>query len=249
MRNLILTDAVIGPERDVILEERRSRIENSPDALLVEEIDATLYQNQPYRIPVIGWMHEMEQLNRVDAVAFYDKYYAPNNAVLVVAGDVDAATVKTPRREDLRQGAARPGAAAARPPDRAGAEHQAHGDAARSARQRAELPEVMGGAVLPHRQGRRGGGARPALRDPRRRRAQPHLPAAGGQDGHRLGRRRFLFGHVSSTTPASRSTARRAARPASSRSKARSMPRSSRSSRTASPTASWRRPRTATCAR
>ena len=95
MRNLILTDDVIGPERDVILEERRSRIENSPEALLSEEMDATLYQNQPYRIPVIGWMHEMEQLNRVDATAFYDKYYAPNNAVLVVAGDVDAATVKT----------------------------------------------------------------------------------------------------------------------------------------------------------
>ena len=104
-----------------------------------EEIDATLFQNQPYRIPVIGWMHEMEQLNRVDAIAFYDKYYAPNNAVLVVAGDVDAATVKSARRKDLRQGAARPGAAAAHPPDRAGAEHQAHGDAARSACQRASF--------------------------------------------------------------------------------------------------------------
>ena len=67
MRNLILTDAVIGPERDVILEERRSRIENSPEALLDEEIDATLYQNHPYRIPVIGWMHEIEKLNRADA--------------------------------------------------------------------------------------------------------------------------------------------------------------------------------------
>ena len=77
MRNLILTDEVIGPERDVILEERRSRIENSPDALLGEEVDATLYQNHPYRIPVIGWMQEMEKLNRTDAVAFYDRYYAP----------------------------------------------------------------------------------------------------------------------------------------------------------------------------
>jgi zinc protease len=94
MRNLILTDAVIGPERDVILEERRSRIENSPEALLGEEIDATLYQNHPYRIPVIGWMHEMEKLNRTDAVAFYDRYYAPNNAILVVAGDVDATAVR-----------------------------------------------------------------------------------------------------------------------------------------------------------
>jgi zinc protease len=94
MRNLILTDQVIGTERDVVLEERRSRIENNPEALLSEEVDATLYQNQPYRIPVIGWMHEMEQLNRTDAVEFYNHYYAPNNAILVVAGDVDPATVK-----------------------------------------------------------------------------------------------------------------------------------------------------------
>ncbi|MEO3386252.1 pitrilysin family protein [Mesorhizobium sp. CAU 1741] len=94
MRNLVLTDEVIGPERDVVIEERNSRIENSPQALHGEELNATLYQNHPYRIPVIGWMHEMEQLNRADAVDFYDRYYAPNNAVLVVAGDVDAETVR-----------------------------------------------------------------------------------------------------------------------------------------------------------
>lgn len=94
MRNLILTDAVIGPERDVVLEERRSRIENNPEALLSEEVDATLYQNHPYRVPVIGWMQEMEKLNREDAVAFYDRYYAPNNAILIVAGDVDAKDVR-----------------------------------------------------------------------------------------------------------------------------------------------------------
>jgi zinc protease len=94
MRNLILTDAVIGPERDVILEERNTRVENDPSALLEEESQATLYQNHPYRIPVIGWKHEIEQLNRTDAVAFYDRYYAPNNAVLVVAGDVTEETVK-----------------------------------------------------------------------------------------------------------------------------------------------------------
>ncbi|MBX3581596.1 MAG: insulinase family protein [Rhizobiaceae bacterium] len=94
MRNLILTDAVIGPERDVVLEERRMRIETSPEALLSEEVEATLYQNHPYRVPVIGWMHEIEKLNRTDAVAFYDQYYAPNNAILVVAGDVDADHVR-----------------------------------------------------------------------------------------------------------------------------------------------------------
>ncbi|WFU92247.1 pitrilysin family protein (plasmid) [Rhizobium sp. CC1099] len=112
MRHLVLTDAVIAPERDVILEERRSRVEDNPEALLDEEMRATLYQNHPYRIPVIGWMHEMEQLNRGDAVAFYDRYYAPNNAILVVAGDVDAATVSwlaekiygaVPRGRDLPQ--------------------------------------------------------------------------------------------------------------------------------------------------
>ncbi|RWB54804.1 pitrilysin family protein [Mesorhizobium sp.] len=94
MRNLILTDDVIKTERDVILEERRSRIDGSPQAVLDEEVDATLWQNQPYRIPVIGWMQEMEQLNRTDAKAFYDSYYRPNNAVLVVAGDVDPDAVK-----------------------------------------------------------------------------------------------------------------------------------------------------------
>ncbi|WP_416223180.1 M16 family metallopeptidase [Tianweitania sp.] len=94
MRNLVLTDAVIGPERDVILEERRMRIEGDPSALLQEEMSATLYQNHPYRIPVIGWMQEMEELNRADAIDFYNRYYAPNNAVLVVAGDVDVEGVK-----------------------------------------------------------------------------------------------------------------------------------------------------------
>ena len=94
MRNLVLTDEVIKPERDVVLEERRSRIDNNPGSILAEELDATLYQNSPYGIPVIGWKREIEQLNRKDAIAFYDRYYAPNNAILIVAGDVDAAEVR-----------------------------------------------------------------------------------------------------------------------------------------------------------
>ena len=94
MRNLILSDEVISTERDVILEERRSRIDNEPEALLDEEVSATLWQNQPYRIPVIGWKQEMEELNRTDAIAFYNRYYRPNNAVLVVTGDVQPDAVK-----------------------------------------------------------------------------------------------------------------------------------------------------------
>src|SRR5690606_30429757 len=99
MTNLVLTDEVIGPERDVIIEERNSRVENDPSALLGEEVNATLYQNHPYRIPVIGWMHEIAQLNRADAIDFYRRYYAPNNAVLVVAGDVDPADVRQMAQE------------------------------------------------------------------------------------------------------------------------------------------------------
>lgn len=110
MRNLVLTDDVIGPERDVILEERRMRVDNSPEALLDEEVDATMYQNNPYGVPVIGWMHEIEKLNRVDAVDFYNHYYEPNNAIVIVAGDVtpEAALAmaertygKVPRGPDL----------------------------------------------------------------------------------------------------------------------------------------------------
>ncbi|WP_353642794.1 pitrilysin family protein [Mesorhizobium sp. WSM2239] len=93
MFNLVLTDDDIETERDVVLEERRSSVDNDPQAVLQEEIDATLWRNHPYRIPVIGWMHEMEKLNRTDALTFYG-LYTPKNAVLVVTGDVEPETVK-----------------------------------------------------------------------------------------------------------------------------------------------------------
>ncbi|WP_298496654.1 pitrilysin family protein [uncultured Maritimibacter sp.] len=88
MRNLLLTPEDIATERDVILEERAMRIDNNPSALLNEQMSAALFMNHPYGIPLIGWRHEMETLEREDALAFYKKYYAPNNAILVVAGDV-----------------------------------------------------------------------------------------------------------------------------------------------------------------
>jgi len=94
MENLILNDGVIGPERQVIIEERRMRTDNSPAAMLAEEARATLYLNSPYRNPVIGWKQEMENLSREDAIAFYDRFYTPNNAVLIIAGDVDAEKVR-----------------------------------------------------------------------------------------------------------------------------------------------------------
>jgi zinc protease len=94
MQNLAISDAVVLPEREVIIEERRSRIDNNPAALLNEQLHTALYLNHPYRIPTIGWEHEMEKLSTEDALAHYRAWYAPNNAVLVVAGDVTTAEVK-----------------------------------------------------------------------------------------------------------------------------------------------------------
>ena len=88
MTGLVLTDAVVLPERQVILEERNQRIENAPRAQLGVQMDAALYLNSPYHKPVIGWRHEMEHLSRDDAIAFYKRFYGPNNAVAVIAGDV-----------------------------------------------------------------------------------------------------------------------------------------------------------------
>lgn len=94
MTGLVLTDAVVLPERDVVLEERRQRIDNEPGARLGERMQARLWgETHPYGIPIIGFEHEIRQLNLDDAMAFYRRHYAPNNAVLVVAGDVTADTV------------------------------------------------------------------------------------------------------------------------------------------------------------
>jgi zinc protease len=94
MRDLVITDQVVLPEREVILEERRSRIDNSPAALLNEQLTAAQFLNHPYHNPVIGWEHEMAGLTTEDALTFYRRWYAPNNAVLVIGGDVTVDRVR-----------------------------------------------------------------------------------------------------------------------------------------------------------
>lgn len=89
MTGLQLTDEVVLPEREVVLEERRTRTDNDPAAQLAEALTAALYVNHPYGRPIIGWMHEIRQLNRESALDFYKRFYTPNNAVLVLAGDLD----------------------------------------------------------------------------------------------------------------------------------------------------------------
>lgn len=88
MVNIRLSEEDIATERDVILEERNQRVENSASALFREQKRAVQYLNHRYGVPIIGWRHEMESLDRADALSFYETYYSPNNAILVVAGDV-----------------------------------------------------------------------------------------------------------------------------------------------------------------
>ncbi|MBN8910965.1 MAG: insulinase family protein [Rhizobiales bacterium] len=124
MVNLRLTEKEVLTERDVILEERRSRIENNPAAIMDEQMNAALYYSHPYGIPVIGWEHEMAKLSPQDAMSFYKHYYAPNNAVLVVAGDVTADEVKALAEKTYGKIPANPAVGATRvrpqdPPQRA----------------------------------------------------------------------------------------------------------------------------------
>ena len=94
MRNLIINKSIIDTEREVIIEERRMRTDNVPSSILQERLDAGLWMNNHYAIPIIGWELEMHELNENDAKAYYDAHYAPNNAILVVAGDVTMASLR-----------------------------------------------------------------------------------------------------------------------------------------------------------
>ena len=93
MSNLVLNDDAVGAELQVVLEERSQRTDNNPGSLFSEQLGAAQFLAHPYRIPIIGWRNEIEKLTTQDAIDWYKKYYAPNNAILVVAGDVDAQAV------------------------------------------------------------------------------------------------------------------------------------------------------------
>lgn len=90
MRNLRFSDETFLSERDVIVEERRQRTDNNPGAILGERMRAMLWPHHPYGTPIVGWLHEINTLDRASAEAFYETWYAPNNAILVIAGDISA---------------------------------------------------------------------------------------------------------------------------------------------------------------
>jgi zinc protease len=108
MTGLILKDENVLPERDVVLEEYNMRVANNPEARLNEQMMAALYLNHPYGRPVIGWHQEIEKLGREDALAFYRRFYAPNNAILVIAGDVDVNEIRPLAEATFAKVAAQP---------------------------------------------------------------------------------------------------------------------------------------------
>ncbi len=192
MTGLQLTDKVVLPERDVILEEQNQRVANNPRARLGEQVDAALFLNHPYGKPVIGWRHEMEQLTRDDAIGFYRRFYAPNNAVVVVAGDVDAETAHRLALETYGKVARHNNIVPRHRPQ------EPPPVAVRSltlADPRVEQPLMSRAYLVPSfTTGKRGefeviGRARAY---PRRRFQQPALPRFGGGQAYRRGRRRLL---------------------------------------------------------
>jgi len=93
MRNLLLPPKEYAKELQVVMEERRMRTEDNPQALTDEQFTATAFMNSPYHHPVIGWMEDLKTLKVADVRHWYERYYAPNNATLVVVGDVEPEAV------------------------------------------------------------------------------------------------------------------------------------------------------------
>ena len=119
MRHLLLDPKEIDSERQVVMEERRTRTEDDPDGLLSEELSAIAFKAHPYRWPIIGWMEEINRINPPELRAFYDTYYVPNNAILAVVGDVKAPDVLARIREvfgGIPRGPAPPAVTAVEPP-------------------------------------------------------------------------------------------------------------------------------------
>jgi zinc protease len=94
MVNLVLSEQVVAPERDVVLNERLEVVESEPRELLNEALLRLLYLNHPYGRPIIGWNHEIKALSAEAALAFYRRHYTPDSAILIVAGDVTSGEVR-----------------------------------------------------------------------------------------------------------------------------------------------------------
>jgi zinc protease len=144
MANLVLDPAEFAREIRVVMEERRLRTEDQPPSLLYEAFMATAYQVHPYRTPVVGWMHDLHNMTVEDARAWYRAWYVPNNATLVVVGDVDPEAVFAEARKWF--GAIQPRAL---PPGKVHEEPAQRGVRRVEIGAPAELPQVLLGWHVP----------------------------------------------------------------------------------------------------
>lgn len=121
MRSLAISERMLEREREVVMEERRLRVDNEVMGLIDEELQSLVFQAHPYRWPVIGWMGDIEAIQREDCETYFRTYYAPSNAVLWIAGNVDpVTTVRQVRRAygDIPRGPSVPKVVNAEPPQR-----------------------------------------------------------------------------------------------------------------------------------
>jgi zinc protease len=119
MRNLLLDPKEIDSEREVVIEERRTRTEDDPEGFLGEEVGSIAFKAHPYGYPIIGWMEDLKRLTPAEIRAFYRTYYVPNNAILVAVGDFKAqAALEKVKRYfgPIARGAAPPPVLAVEPP-------------------------------------------------------------------------------------------------------------------------------------
>jgi zinc protease len=190
MANMILSAEDFGKEIRVVMEERRWRTDDRPRALVYEQLNATVFKAHPYRNPTVGWMSDLEQMTVADARAFYDRWYAPNNATLVVVGDVTAQEVHKLASQHfgpLKQKALPPRKITEEPPQR--------GPQQLTVRAPAELPYVL----MAYRA--------PALRDPEKE-WEPYAlemlaNVLDGNDAARLNRTLVRSQRVASSADAS----------------------------------------------
>ena len=193
MTGLILTDEVVAPERDVVMEERRMRTESDPAPSSTRRSTPRSSPIMPMACRSSAGATRSRRSTAHDALAYYRRFYTPENAILVVAGDVEPPEVERSRARNLRQdpgarrGAATPSAA------RAGAPRPTHREACRSKRSSSRHSSASISCPPLHRGNGRGGGARSARPSSRRRPDQPALSAAWCSSAEDRGRRRRLL--------------------------------------------------------
>ena len=145
MQNLLVDPKEFELERDVVKEERRLRTDDDPQSLVVEHLFATAFMVHPYHSPTIGWMTDLNNLIRDDVYEFYKKYYAPNNATLVIVGDIDPKTLLPRIKKTFGKAPRGP----AVPPLKI-TEPEQSGDRRFTIKKEAQLPFVFAGFRTPH---------------------------------------------------------------------------------------------------